>query len=127
MFVDRIEDRWIAAFEKVFSLCKIRPGESVAILSETQSRQINVHLAELALLRMKVSPFHLVIPTPPQSAPVPVRSTGASHALQQNARKTVQARQSWARASTDQDLPLFKSIAALLFPHFSARVLVSIL
>ncbi len=51
-------------------------------MSETQSRALNVHLTELALLRMGAKPVHIVMPTPPQNAPVPVRSTGASQAIQ---------------------------------------------
>lgn len=80
---DRIEARWIDAFEHTLRLCKVNPGDEVAILSETQSRQINPHLAELALLRIGARPFHLCIPTPRHSAPVPVQSTGASQAIQQ--------------------------------------------
>ena len=82
MLNDRIEARWIKAFQRVFSLCKIESGDEIAILSETQSRQLNVHLAELALLGLGARPFHINIPTPAQSAPVPVRSTGASQAIQ---------------------------------------------
>jgi 2,5-dihydroxypyridine 5,6-dioxygenase len=82
MLADRIEDKWIQAFAAVFELCKVQPGETVAILSETQSRELNVRLAELALARLKARPFHVVVPTPPQRAPVPVRSTGASDAVQ---------------------------------------------
>ncbi|WP_150522505.1 peptidase M29 [Roseibium sediminis] len=81
MLSDRIEAKWIDAFEKALVLCKVQEGETVAILSETQSRQLNVHLVELALLRLGARPFHVVIPTPPQRAPVPVRSTGASDAM----------------------------------------------
>lgn len=82
LFVDRIEEKWIDAFARVFALCKVANGEAAAILSETQSRPLNVRLAELALLRLGARPFHLVVPTPPQRAPVPVRSTGASDAVQ---------------------------------------------
>jgi len=82
MLTDRIEAKWIDTFADVFRLCKVEAGEPVAILSETQSRAINVHLAELALLRIGAKPFHLVIPSPAQEAPVPVRSTGSSHAIQ---------------------------------------------
>ena len=84
MLSDRIEAKWIEAFETVFGLCKIAAGDEVAVLSETQSRRLNVHLAELALLRMGAKPIHVVLPTPPQSSPVPVRSTGASRAIQQS-------------------------------------------
>ena len=84
MFTDRIEAKWIDVFREVFELCKVIPGEEVAILSETQSRAVNVQLTELALLDLKARPFHVVMPTPAQTAPVPVRSTGASDALQHN-------------------------------------------
>jgi 2,5-dihydroxypyridine 5,6-dioxygenase len=77
-----IEERWIAAFARVLELSQLKPGESVALLSESQSREINVRLAELAALRLAGRVFHLRVPTPAQSAPVPVRSTGASNALQ---------------------------------------------
>ncbi len=82
MMQERIEAKWIRAFEAVFGLCAVEPGDAVAILSESQSRGINVQLAELALSAMGARPFHIVLPTPPQSAPVPVRSTGASDAVQ---------------------------------------------
>ena len=81
MLRDRIEAKWIDAFERVFRLCKVARGEAVAILSETQSRPLNVHLTELALARLGATVFHVIVPTPPQDAPVPVRSTGASGAL----------------------------------------------
>jgi len=61
--------------------CAVRAGDTAAILSETQSRALNVHLAELALLRLGARPFHVVVPTPRNRHPVPVRSTGASEAL----------------------------------------------
>lgn len=81
MLTDRIEAKWIDAFARVFGLCRVKRGEVVAILSETQSRSLNVHLAELALQRIGATVFHVVVPTPPETAPVPVRSTGASRAL----------------------------------------------
>ncbi len=82
MLSDRIEGKWIDTFADVFRLCKVESGETVVILSESQSRAINVQLAELALQRIGARPFHIVIPTPPQDAPVAVRSTGSSHAIQ---------------------------------------------
>src|SRR5437868_4386461 len=81
MFADRIEGKWIDAFCEVFERCAVNPGDTVAILSETQSRALNVHLAELALLRLGARPFHVVVPTPRNRHPVPVRSTGASEAI----------------------------------------------
>jgi 2,5-dihydroxypyridine 5,6-dioxygenase len=82
MIADRIEGKWIDLFADVFARCKVGAGDACAVLSETQSRALNVHLAELALQRLGARPFHVVVPTPRQSAPVPIRSTGASVALQ---------------------------------------------
>src|SRR5216684_7770895 len=79
---DRLEGKWIDLFTEVFALCKVGRDEPCAILSESQSRPLNVQLAELALHRLGARPFHVVVPTPRQSAPVPIRSTGASTALQ---------------------------------------------
>src|SRR5215831_859384 len=81
MFADRIEGKWIDAFCEVFERCVVKRGEPAAILSETQSRALNVQLAELALLRLGARPFHLIVPTPRNPHPVPVRSTGASEAI----------------------------------------------
>ena len=82
MLADRIEAPWIEAFETVLRLCRAEPGLPVCLLAESQSRAVNIDLAELAALRLGCRPFRLVLPTPPQTAPVPVRSTGASRALQ---------------------------------------------
>ena len=81
MLQERIEGKWIEAFARVFRLCAAAPGEVAAIVSETQSRPVTVALAELALSSLGARPFHVVVPTPPQRTPVPVRSTGASDAL----------------------------------------------
>ena len=81
MFADRIENKWIDAFCEVFERCAVKTGDTAAILSETQSRTLNVQLAELALLRMGARPFHVVVPTPRNPHAVPVRSTGASQAI----------------------------------------------
>ncbi|MFP6748919.1 MAG: peptidase M29 [Alphaproteobacteria bacterium] len=82
MLQERIEGKWIDCFARVFTKCKVERGEAVAILSESQSRPVNVQLAELALHQLGAQPFHIVIPTPAQTAAVPVRSTGASDVIQ---------------------------------------------
>src|SRR6476469_1652943 len=82
MFTDRIEAPWIDAFETVLRLCRAEPGLPICLLAESQSRRLNLDLAELAALRLGCRPFRVVVPTPPQTAPVPVRWTGASRALQ---------------------------------------------
>jgi 2,5-dihydroxypyridine 5,6-dioxygenase len=81
MFADRVEGKWIDTFCEVFERCAVKRGDTAAILSETQSRQLNVHLAELALLRLGARAFHVIVPTPRNPHGVPVRSTGASEAI----------------------------------------------
>src|SRR3981081_2198260 len=81
MLADRIEAKWIDAFCEIFERCGVKPGDTAAILSETQSRALNVELAELALLRLGARPYHFVVPPPPNRHPVPVRATGASEAI----------------------------------------------
>jgi len=76
-----IEGHWIDMFVHTFSLCGVQPGDACAVLSETQTRPELPKLSELALLRLGARPFHLVLPAKPLTAPVPVRSTGASDAI----------------------------------------------
>ncbi len=82
MLQQRIEAKWIDCFAQTFALCGVKPGDTAAILSETQSRPVNVQLAELALAGLGARVFHVVLPTPRLNSPVPVRSTGASDAIQ---------------------------------------------
>lgn len=81
MSVTALEPSWIEAFEAVFRRCRVAPGEAACILAETRSRPLNVALAEAALARIGARWFRCTLPTSPQSAPVPVRSTGASRAI----------------------------------------------
>jgi 2,5-dihydroxypyridine 5,6-dioxygenase len=80
---ERVEGKWVDCFARAFELCRLGAGDVVAILSETQSREVNVRLAELALHRLGARPFHIVMPTPCVESTIPIRSTGASHAVQQ--------------------------------------------
>lgn len=77
----RVDPKWIETFAEVFVLCGVKAGDACAILSETQSRPAIVQLSELALARLGARWFHVTLPTPRQTAPVPVRSTGASDAI----------------------------------------------
>ena len=82
MLIEQVEHRWLAAFERTFALCKVQPKEAVALLTESQSRRINVDLARLALQQMGAQVFEVCLPTPALSAPAPVRSTGATDVIQ---------------------------------------------
>jgi len=84
MLQERIEAKWLAAFRRVFTLNGITAGTTVALISETQSRPVLVHLSELALGDLGAEFCMIQMPTPPQSAPVPVKSTGTSWAIQGN-------------------------------------------
>lgn len=81
MFSNRIEGKWIRLFCRMFEQSGVKSGDEVVILSETQSRNLNVHLSELALAQLDARAVHVIVTTPPQSAPVPIRSTGSSAAL----------------------------------------------
>lgn len=81
MLRERVEGKWIQMFVDTFQLCRIQRGDVVAVLSETQSRQVNVQLAELALKQIGASAFHIVLPSPELSSSIPVRSTGTSLAI----------------------------------------------
>lgn len=78
----KVQEKWLRAFETIFRRCKVQPGEVVRILAETESRQINLDLAELALARLDAVPVRITVPSLPIATPVPVRSTGASHVIQ---------------------------------------------
>ncbi len=82
MLRERIEGKWIASFRRVFALCGIEKGTPVAIVAESQSRPVLSQLAELACYDLGADFYTIVLPTPEQSAPVPVRSTGSSDAIQ---------------------------------------------
>jgi 2,5-dihydroxypyridine 5,6-dioxygenase len=81
MLSDRFEPHWLAAFDAVLKLCRPSQGDVVCLLAESQSRAINIDLAELAALQAGLRPFRCVLPSPPVTTPVPLRSTGASRAL----------------------------------------------
>ena len=78
---DAADPKWVANFVEVFKLCGVQPGDACAILSESQSRPVLIRLSELALAQLGARWFHMSLPTPRQSVPVPVRSTGASDAI----------------------------------------------
>jgi 2,5-dihydroxypyridine 5,6-dioxygenase len=76
-----INPHWLAAFVQTFRLCGVAPGDVCAVLAETGSRRINVQLAQLALAQLGARAFTVELTTPAQTAPVGIRSTGASNAI----------------------------------------------
>ena len=82
MLQEIVEPHWIDAFEAVLRRCALQPGDTVAILSETQSRPILPQLARLAAARLGCPSFQLVMPTFFEPNTPIVRSTGSSNAIQ---------------------------------------------
>ena len=82
MLQDTVDPAWLEAFERVLRRCAVEPGDTVAVLAETQSRPILVQLAQLAAARIGARSFTLCMPTPVTPGVPPARSTGASNALQ---------------------------------------------
>lgn len=78
---ETIEPAWLDAFEAVLRRCALQPGDTVAVLSESQSRPVLPALARLAAARLGAQAFSLVLPTAFEPNVPPVRSTGASNAI----------------------------------------------
>lgn len=83
MLQETIEPAWLDAFEAVLGRCGLQAGDTVAVLSESQSRPVLPQLARLAAARRGASVFGLELPSV-FSPDLPVaRSTGASPVLRQ--------------------------------------------
>ena len=82
MLQETIEPAWLEAFEAVLGRCALQPGDTVAVLSESQSRPVLVTLAQLAAARLGARVFGLTMPSRFARGIPQARSTGASDALQ---------------------------------------------
>jgi len=82
MLQETIEPAWLEAFEAVLRRCALQPGDTVAVLSESQSRPVLVSLAQLAAARLGARVFGLTLPSRFTQGLPQARSTGASDALQ---------------------------------------------
>jgi 2,5-dihydroxypyridine 5,6-dioxygenase len=83
MLQEIIEPAWADAFEQVLRRCALQPGDTVAILCETQSRPVLAQLARLAAARIGAQAFTLMLPSVTSPNTPAARSTGASNAIQQ--------------------------------------------
>ena len=83
MLQETIEPAWLDAFEAVLRRCALQPGDTVAVLSESQSRPVLVDLARLASARLGAQVFSLVLPSVFSREHPVARSTGASPVLRQ--------------------------------------------
>jgi len=82
MLQETLEPAWVAAFEAVLARCALKPGDIVAVLTESQSRPVLAQLAHMAAARIGCRCFAISVPTVFEAGPA-IRSTGASTGLQQ--------------------------------------------
>lgn len=83
MLQETMEPAWLDAFEAVLGRCGLQAGDTVAVLSESQTRPVLPELARLAAARRGAQVFGVMLPSV-FSAQLPVaRSTGASPVLRQ--------------------------------------------
>lgn len=78
------EWQWIARYAEQFEACGVGADDVAVILSETRSRPVIVETARLALQSLGASTVDVVLPTPANPGPNPIRSTGASQAIAGN-------------------------------------------
>lgn len=76
--------RWVERYATQFRACEVGPGQTAVVLAETTSRPEVVATARLALETLGVAVADVVVTTPANPGPVPIRSTGASQALAGN-------------------------------------------
>ena len=83
MLQETLEPAWLEAFEAVLRRCAVQPGDTVAVLSETQSRPVLPQLARLAAARLGAQVFGIELPSVFSARHPVMRSTGASPVLRQ--------------------------------------------
>jgi 2,5-dihydroxypyridine 5,6-dioxygenase len=82
MLRENLESKWIDCFEKSFLLSGVIKGNTVAIISESQSRQVLIDLSQHALQRIGAKPIQFNVPSPKLKDLIPVRSTGSCYAYE---------------------------------------------
>jgi len=80
-----IEPAWMTTFERLLQRCGVQPGDTVALLSETQTRADLIECLRHACARLQTQAFQITMPTVADPRTPLIRSTGASTALAGNA------------------------------------------
>ena len=78
---ETLEPKWVTNFESSLRLSNVRTGDLVAVVCESQSRPVLIELVEHALYRIGARVFRVSVRSPELVDPMPVRSTGASYAF----------------------------------------------
>ena len=79
-----VQWRWVERYAQQFRACLVGPGQTAVVLAETTSRPEVVETARLALETLGADVVDVVLTTPTNPGPVPIRSTGASQAIAGN-------------------------------------------
>lgn len=76
--------QWVRRYAEQFMACAVGAGDVAVVLSETTSRPEVVDTARLALETLGASVVDVRLTTPVNPGPLPIRSTGASLAIDGN-------------------------------------------
>ena len=82
--MEKIQDYWVEPFLTLIELCKIKPNESIIILTETRSRELNVIILEQAIKKIGLEFNKIEIPSKPYLIDPIIKSTGSSNILDGN-------------------------------------------
>ena len=82
--MEKIQDYWVEPFLALIELCKIKPNESIIVLTETRSRELNVIILEQAIKKIGLEFNKIEIPSKPYLIDPIIRSTGSSNILDGN-------------------------------------------
>jgi 2,5-dihydroxypyridine 5,6-dioxygenase len=82
--MEKIQNYWVESFLTLIGLCKIKTNESIIVLTETRSRELNVIILEQAIKKIGLEFIKIEIPSKPYLIDPIVKSTGASNILDGN-------------------------------------------
>ena len=82
--MEKIQDYWVEPFLTLIELCKIKPNESIIVLTETRSRELNVIILEQAIKKIGLEFNKIEIPSKPYLIDPIIKSTGSSNILDGN-------------------------------------------
>ena len=82
--MEKIQNYWVESFLTLIDLCKIKTNESIIVLTETRSRELNVIILEQAIKKIGLEFIKIEIPSKPYLIDPIVKSTGASNILDGN-------------------------------------------
>ena len=79
--MEKIQDYWVEPFLPLIELCKIKSNETIIVLTETRSRELNVTILEQAIKKIGLKFKKIEIPSKPYLIDPIIKSNGASNIL----------------------------------------------